>query len=273
MATGVQRTLTINKANQTITFNALASLPYSTLGTSTLSATSSSNLTVAFSSNNSNVATVSGTTLTIRGVGSTAITASQAGNVNYNAATNVLQTQTITKLADPICFNEGTMILCLNKNFQEEYVPVNDLRRGDIVKTYKHGFRKIELVGKCHMVNNPNKHSCCMYKMVRNDHNGLIDDLTVTGGHSILVNNIDQYKEENERLLGGTHKIDDKYLLVAAACPDFVKLENTDNYTYYHFILENNGNDEERFGVWSNGILSETPSKKQFLQNNNLIIF
>ena len=272
-ATGIQRTLTVNKANQTITFNALASLPYLTSGTSTLSATSSSNLTVDFDSANTSVATVSGTTLTIKGVGSTTITASQAGNINYNAATNVLQTQTITQVADPICFNEGTLILCLNKNFKEEHIPVNDLRRGDLVKTYKHGYRKIELVGKCHMINDPNKYSSCMYKMVRNDFNGLIDDLIVTGGHSILVNSIDQCKEENEKLLGGTIKIDDKYLLIAAASPDFVKLENTNQYTYYHFILENNGNDDERFGVWSNGILSETPSKKQFLQNKNLIIF
>ena len=129
------------------------------------------------------------------------------------------------------------------------------------------------MVGKCPMVNDPNRHSCCMYKMIRNDHNGLIEDLTVTGGHAILVNNIDLYREENERLMGATQKIDDKYLLLAAASPDFVKLENNDEYTYYHFILENNGNDDERFGIWSNGILSETPSKRQFLQNSNLIIF
>jgi hypothetical protein len=272
-ASNVIRTLTIDKADQTITFNALNSIPYSTLGTSTLSATATSNLTVTFTSANTSVATVSGTTLTIQGVGNTTITASQAGNINYNPATSIQQTQTITKVADPICFNEGTYILCLNKNFQEEYVLINDLRRGDVVKTYKHGYRKIEMVGKCPLVNDPNKHSCCMYKMIRNDNNGLIEDLTVTGGHAILVNNIDPYREENERLMGACQKIDDKYLLVAAASPDFVKLENTDNYTYYHFILENNGNDDERFGVWSNGILTETPSKRQFLQNNNLIIF
>lgn len=272
-ATVVIRTLTIDKADQTISFSPLNSIPYETLGTSTLSATATSTLIVTFTSGNNNVATVSGTTLTIQGVGTATITASQAGNINYNPATSITQTQTITKVDDPICFNEGTYILCLNKNFQEEYVLINDLRRGNVVKTYKHGYRKIEMVGKCPMVNNPNRHSCCMYKMIRNDHNGLIEDLTVTGGHAILVNNIDEYKEKNEILMGATQKIDDKYLLLAAASPDFVKLENTDNYTYYHFILENNGNDDERFGVWSNGILTETPSKKQFLQNSNLIIF
>jgi hypothetical protein len=218
-ATVVIRTLTIDKADQTITFNALASLPYSALSTSTLTATATSNLTVSFASANTSVATISETTLTIQGVGTATITASQAGNINYNPATNITQAQTITKVDDPICFNEGTYILCLNKNFQEEYVLINDLRRGDLVKTYKHGYRKIEMVGKCPMVNDPNRHSCCMYKMIRNDHNGLIEDLTVTGGHAILVNNIDPYREENERLMGATQKIDDKYLLLSAVKP------------------------------------------------------
>ena len=45
----------------------------------------------------------------------------------------------------------------------------------------------------------------------------------------------------------------------------FEKIDNTNIYTYYHFTLENNGNDEERYGVWANGVLTETPSKKQFL--------
>ena len=49
-------------------------------------------------------------------------------------------------------------------------------------------------------------------------------------------------------------------------------MENKDVYTYYHFILENNGDDEERFGVWANGILTETPPKKKFISFNlNLI--
>jgi len=44
------------------------------------------------------------------------------------------------------------------------------------------------------------------------------------------------------------------------------KLENKNLYIYYHFILENNGNDiEERYGVWANGILTETPSKNYFM--------
>ena len=173
-------------------------------------------------------------------------------------------TFTIQTVEDPSCFNEGTKILCLNKNVEEEYIPVENLRTGDLVKSYKHGYRKIELIGKNPMINNPEKFNECMYKMEKTDDNGLVDDLIVTGGHAVLVDDLGSCKEENDLIFGKTMMIDDKYLLLCAVSNDFVKLENTNLYTYYHFILENNGNDDERFGVWANGVLTETPSKNQF---------
>jgi len=170
----------------------------------------------------------------------------------------------VTPISDPSCFNEGTKILCLNKNLEEEYIPIENLRKGDLVKSYKHGYRKIDLIGKNPMINNPERFNECMYKMEKTDDTGLIEDLIVTGGHSILVDDLGVLKEENDKIFGSTPMIDDKYLLLSAVSKDFKKLENTNLYTYYHFILENNGNDDERFGVWANGILTETPSKNQF---------
>jgi len=51
------------------------------------SVTASSGLAVTFSSSDQNIATVSGTTLSALHIGTTTITATQAGNSNYNAAT------------------------------------------------------------------------------------------------------------------------------------------------------------------------------------------
>jgi hypothetical protein len=73
-------------------------------------------------------------------------------------------------------------------------------------------------------------------------------------------------------MLGSTLKIDDKYLLLAGLSNNFVKLENVNVYNYYHFILENNGNDDERFCVWANGILTETPSKNQFTNHKYTLL-
>jgi hypothetical protein len=61
----------------------------------TLLASASSGLAVSFASSNSTVATVNGSTVTIVGAGTTVITASQAGNGNYNAAAPVTQTLTV----------------------------------------------------------------------------------------------------------------------------------------------------------------------------------
>ena len=74
-----------------------------------------------------------------------------------------------------------------------------------------------------------------------------------------------EYKEENDSRFGGqSPTIDDKFLLLSAVSKKFMKLENNNEYTYYHFILENNGNDEEKFCAWANGVLTETPRKRQF---------
>ena len=80
------QTVPVVKANQTITFGALpvkvmGDLPF------TVSATASSGLAVTITSENTSLATVSGTTATIVGAGSGNIYVNQAGNTDYNAAT------------------------------------------------------------------------------------------------------------------------------------------------------------------------------------------
>jgi hypothetical protein len=100
-------TADIEKANQSITFNPLAAKddnddPFE------LTATASSGLAVSYTSSDPSVATVLGTTVTIVGEGSTTITASQAGNANYNPATDVDQILVVTsasKLNQTITFN------------------------------------------------------------------------------------------------------------------------------------------------------------------------
>jgi trimeric autotransporter adhesin len=95
-AADMVQSLIINKADQVITFNALAANNYGDPAIA-LTATSSSGLTISYSSSNTLVAIVSDTTATIVGVGATIITASQAGDSNYNAAVDVQQTLTVNK--------------------------------------------------------------------------------------------------------------------------------------------------------------------------------
>jgi ELWxxDGT repeat protein len=90
----VERSLVVNKASQTITFNALSNVIVSSPPFN-LPATATSGLPISFTSSNTNVATITGSTVTIHGIGATTIVASQPGNVNYNAALNVNQTLTV----------------------------------------------------------------------------------------------------------------------------------------------------------------------------------
>jgi FG-GAP-like repeat/IPT/TIG domain/Secretion system C-terminal sorting domain len=102
-ATGVPQTLTVNKAGQTISFAPLPNKAFDDAAFN-LTATASSGLSISYSSGNTTVATVSGSTVTIVGVGTTSITASQPGNANYNAATIVFQNLTIVKANQNIVF-------------------------------------------------------------------------------------------------------------------------------------------------------------------------
>jgi Secretion system C-terminal sorting domain len=91
------------KKDQTITFTALASKSVGDASFS-LTASSSSNLPVSYSSSNTAVATVTGSTVTIVGGGTTTITASQAGDANFNAAVSVPQSLIVNKLNQTISF-------------------------------------------------------------------------------------------------------------------------------------------------------------------------
>ncbi len=120
-APNVIQTLTVNKQNQTITFGALSSktdadAPF------TVSPSSTSGLAVTLTSSNTDVALVSGSTITIVGSGTSTITASQAGNTIYNAATSIPQTLTVSS------------VLSVNQSFLFDFGPVTG-SAGDITSS------------------------------------------------------------------------------------------------------------------------------------------
>ncbi|MEQ1519549.1 MAG: Ig-like domain-containing protein, partial [Usitatibacteraceae bacterium] len=96
-------TLTVAKADQTISFNGPASQPF-TSSTINLTASSSSGLLVTLASNSTSVCTVVGTTLTLVGVGTCGITASQTGDANFNAATSLTRGFTVSQATQSISF-------------------------------------------------------------------------------------------------------------------------------------------------------------------------
>ena len=107
-ATAVERSFTVAKGNQTITFNAPAEkrLDQSPIA---VTATATSGLAISFNSKTTGVCTTSGTlgeTVTLHTVGTCTIEATQSGNTSWNPATAVSQSFTIAKGNQTITFNE-----------------------------------------------------------------------------------------------------------------------------------------------------------------------
>lgn len=102
-AADVARTLTAAKASQSITFDALSETTYGD-DELILDAAASSGLAVTYTSSDPMVAAINGSTVTIVNAGTTVITASQAGNANYEAAGEVTRTLVVNKAAQTITF-------------------------------------------------------------------------------------------------------------------------------------------------------------------------
>ena len=101
----------IAKETQAITFD---ELPAKTLESASfeLVASASSSLPVTYTSSNTAVATISGSTVTLHSAGTTEIAANQAGNETYSAAPQVART---LKVIDKACGNDRC---CLNYYFK-----------------------------------------------------------------------------------------------------------------------------------------------------------
>jgi len=200
--------------------------------------------------------------VTSEGDGATC-TLARNNNILYgtNSVGGVNNSGTIFKYTiSVICYNKDTKILILDENGIEEYRLIQDIKEGDSVKIYPSGYKKVELIGNKTMINNSKMFKDCMYIMKKNKDNSLIDDLIVTGEHSIYVDCL----TDNEKSKQCKSKImHDKYSLISRNSDNFTKITDNNKYTYYHFVLENT-NDSENYIVWANGILSESISKKIF---------
>ena len=172
-----------------------------------------------------------------------------------NSAT-ATQSFTIT-VSKPICFNKGTKILCL-KDGKEQYVCVENLSKGVMVKTYKHGFQPINDMRKGTYKLNQQV-DMGMYRMKKQDH--MIADLEMTGLHCLLIDTKDAKYKQDIKNQGGLKNpkffVDDKFRLRAKECIDFKQMECT-SYSIYTFSLEG----KEQYGIWANGALVETTSNR-----------
>ena len=184
---------------------------------------------------------------------------SNASNIIYNVNFTTIGYYTI----DPSCFNQNARILCLDIDLKEKYISIKKIKKGTLVKTYKHGFRRVDLIGKKTMRNDPSSIFNCMYCLKSNDPE--MPDLIVTGLHGICEDNISESEHSKFKEYGiEIMKINDKYLVQACVSDKFEKIKNRNIYTYYHLTLEHENNENAQYAIMANGILTETTCENNF---------
>lgn len=159
------------------------------------------------------------------------------------------------------CFKEGSLILCLVDG-KYTYIPVETIVPGTIVKTYKHGDKKVEYIGSSKAYNpaNGKKSLSNLAKCTPAKYPELSSDLVLTGAHSILVGDLtEKEREETMELMGKIYITDDKYRLVACLDDRADPYEDEGFFKVWHFALENE-HYTRNYGVYANGLLVETAS-------------
>jgi hypothetical protein len=171
------------------------------------------------------------------------------------------------------CFAEGTQILC-QVNGEDTYISVQNIRVGTIVKTSMNGYKKVDLIGKRSIQNpgNNDRIKSRLYKYSKTKFPQLIKDLFITGCHSILVDSItDKQREESIKYSGDIYVTDNKYRLMACVDERAEPWNSEGTYTVWHFALENNDN-FMNYGVYANGLLVESCSKRMMKEYSNLTL-
>jgi hypothetical protein len=172
----------------------------------------------------------------------------------------------------PTCFDESTEILCLDENNEEKYISITELKKGTLVKTLNHGYKKIIFLFSSKLTNCVTDFRSCMYTLPKN--HDMTKDLILTGGHSILVDSMNEreYKKNFELMGNEERHLDGKLLLLSSCCESFNIEDNENNYNIYHLILEDGGDSSVKYGVWANGVLTETISKASFLNELGVVL-
>ena len=160
----------------------------------------------------------------------------------------------------PPCFKKDTKILT-----DKGYIPVQYLRKGDLVKTLKNEYKAIHMIGKKLLTHDAsqerNKKQLFVYR--REQYPEIIEDLVITGCHSILVDRFssDKQREKTIETNGDIYVTDKKYRLPAVADEKAVIFEASGEYLIYHIALENQDY-YMNYGIYANGLLVETCSKR-----------
>jgi hypothetical protein len=176
-------------------------------------------------------------------------TGSSSQLVTYNNGDSLVDDGTYILYASPaVCFGKGTLIQCEGGS-----VPVEELKVGMKVKTLKHGYRAVTLLGTS-MLRNPGGSERVRERLYVYPK----ENLVLTGGHSILLDDVsgDQLNRI-KKSFGGVFFTEGKLRLLAMDDETAEPYLAKGTFPIYNFVLEA-PTDSMNYGVYANGKLVES---------------
>ena len=168
------------------------------------------------------------------------------------------------------CFLEGTKILT-NKGYKK----IEELKKGDLVKTLSSGYKKIDMIGYKNMWNPASderiKDQLYVYK--KNKMEEVFEDLVLTGCHSVLIDRFEtsEKREKVRKLLGGIFITEKKARLPACLDERAEVYKKEGLHTIYHVALENEDY-YNNYGIYANGLLVESCSKRYLKELSGMML-
>lgn len=118
--------------------------------------------------------------------------------------------------------------------------------------------------------NNQNKKRDRLYRFNKNNYPELFEDLIITGGHSILVDELTELQKANTKKYWKTAKMtENKYRLLTCINENCIQYNITGSVNIYHFALEHNDS-SANYGIYANGLLVETCDKRYLIEKSNM---
>jgi hypothetical protein len=184
-------------------------------------------------------------------------------DASKNAITDILYINTIFP-----CFKEGTKILT-----DKGYIPIENLRKGDLVKTVMNDYKPIYMIGKRVIYNHalPKRDKHQLYKCSHEKYPEVFEDLIITGCHCVLVDDFvnEEQKQKAIQVNGDLYVTNQKYRLPACVDERASVYEKEGSFTIYHIALEHD-NYYYNYGIYANGLLVETCSKRYLTELSHM---
>ena len=185
-------------------------------------------------------------------LGASTLTYNDDGEVAYTNLTNSQGTNWTINDSGLACVHESTDFLCYVDN-EERYINIKDIKPGFLVKTYKEGYVKVKHIFRQRYFNSAKNVMSKFFVMDKSKNDLLTKDLIITGGHSILVDEITEEQHNKMKSTGIKYlSVHDKYKLLTFFNEDFVGKTDKSEERVYLLVLEAD-DDHKVYGAYVNG--------------------